>query len=108
MRIEGNAAGELGEKRFRLIHLLALIEERVQLLTSEVKRRGGEGGPKRLAVPHLTIRDTLAETVSKDANLMDGTRDMSKFLKYAAVIALVAGVIVSLPDIKRYIKISSM
>jgi hypothetical protein len=33
---------------------------------------------------------------------------MSKFLKYAAVIALVAGVIVSLPDIKRYIRISSM
>jgi hypothetical protein len=34
--------------------------------------------------------------------------DMSKFLKYAAMLALVAGVIVSLPDIKRYIKISSM
>ncbi len=35
-------------------------------------------------------------------------RDMSKFLKYAAVVALVAGVIANLPDIKRYIKISSM
>jgi hypothetical protein len=33
---------------------------------------------------------------------------MSKFLKYAAVLALIAGVIVNLPDIKRYIKISSM
>jgi hypothetical protein len=33
---------------------------------------------------------------------------MAKFLKYAAVVALVAGVIVNLPDIKRYIKISSM
>jgi hypothetical protein len=33
---------------------------------------------------------------------------MLKVLKYVAVIALVAGVIVNLPDIKRYIKISSM
>jgi hypothetical protein len=33
---------------------------------------------------------------------------MATFLKYAAVAALVAGVIVNLPDIKRYIKISSM
>jgi hypothetical protein len=33
---------------------------------------------------------------------------MSKFLKYAAVLALLAGVIANLPDIKRYIKISSM
>ncbi len=33
---------------------------------------------------------------------------MLKVLKYAAMVALVAGVIVNLPDIKRYIKISSM
>jgi len=33
---------------------------------------------------------------------------MLKVLKYAALVALVAGVIVNLPDIKRYIKISTM
>jgi hypothetical protein len=33
---------------------------------------------------------------------------MLKVLKYAAVLALVAGVIANLPDIKRYIKISTM
>lgn len=33
---------------------------------------------------------------------------MSKFLKYAGVIAMVAGVILNLDDIRRYIKISSM
>jgi hypothetical protein len=31
-----------------------------------------------------------------------------KVLKYAALLAVVAGVIVNLPDIKRYIKMSSM
>src|SRR5665213_2249531 len=106
--IEGNSTGQLGEKRFRLIQLLVIIEERVQRLASEVKRRTGEGGAQQLAVPHLDVRVTLAETVSKAANLTGGTRDMAKFLKYAAVVALVAGVIVNLPDIKRYIKISSM
>jgi hypothetical protein len=35
-------------------------------------------------------------------------KDMLKVLKYAAMIAVVAGVIVNLPDIKRYIKMSSM
>jgi hypothetical protein len=35
-------------------------------------------------------------------------RDMLKVLKYMAMIAVVAGVIVNLPDIKRYIKISTM
>jgi hypothetical protein len=39
---------------------------------------------------------------------MGGMRDMLKVLKYAAMLALVAGVIVNLPDIKRYIKISTM
>lgn len=33
---------------------------------------------------------------------------MRKVLKYAAMLAMVAGVIANLPDIKRYIKISSM
>jgi hypothetical protein len=33
---------------------------------------------------------------------------MLKVLKYAVLVALVAGVIVNLPDIKRYIKISTM
>jgi len=33
---------------------------------------------------------------------------MLKVLKYATMLALVAGVIANLPDIKRYIKISSM
>jgi hypothetical protein len=33
---------------------------------------------------------------------------MLKVLKYATVLAVVAGVIVNLPDIKRYIKISTM
>jgi uncharacterized protein DUF6893 len=33
---------------------------------------------------------------------------MRKVLKYAAVLALVAGVIANLPDIKRYIRISTM
>jgi uncharacterized protein DUF6893 len=33
---------------------------------------------------------------------------MGKFLKYAVVIAVVAGVIVNLDDIRRYIKMSSM
>jgi hypothetical protein len=33
---------------------------------------------------------------------------MLKILKYAALLAVVAGVIVNLSDIKRYIKISSM
>jgi len=33
---------------------------------------------------------------------------MGKVFKYAAVLALVAGVLVNLPDIKRYIKISTM
>ena len=33
---------------------------------------------------------------------------MLKVLKYAALVALVAGVIVNLTDIKRYIKISTM
>jgi hypothetical protein len=33
---------------------------------------------------------------------------MLKILTYAAVLAVVAGVIVNLSDIKRYIKISSM
>ena len=33
---------------------------------------------------------------------------MSKVFKYAVVLALIAGVIVNLPDIKRYIKISTM
>jgi hypothetical protein len=31
-----------------------------------------------------------------------------KLLKYATVLVVVAGVIVNLPDIKRYIKISTM
>jgi hypothetical protein len=35
-------------------------------------------------------------------------RDMLRVLKYVAMIAVVAGVIVNLPDIKRYIRISSM
>jgi hypothetical protein len=35
-------------------------------------------------------------------------RDMRKVLKYAAMLAVVASVIVNLPDIKRYIKMSSM
>jgi hypothetical protein len=35
-------------------------------------------------------------------------KDMLKVLKYVAMIAVVAGVIVNLPDIKRYIKISTM
>lgn len=33
---------------------------------------------------------------------------MGKLLKYAAVIAVVAGVIMNLSDIRRYIKISMM
>lgn len=33
---------------------------------------------------------------------------MGTFLKYAAMLALVVGVIANLPDIKRYIKMSSM
>jgi hypothetical protein len=33
---------------------------------------------------------------------------MGKVIRYAVMVALVAGVIVNLPDIKRYIKISSM
>jgi hypothetical protein len=33
---------------------------------------------------------------------------MLRVLKYVAMIAVVAGVIVNLPDIKRYIRISSM
>jgi hypothetical protein len=33
---------------------------------------------------------------------------MLKPLKFAAMLAVVAGVIANLPDIKRYIKISSM
>lgn len=33
---------------------------------------------------------------------------MAKVLKYAAILAVVAGVIANLPDIRRYIKISSM
>lgn len=33
---------------------------------------------------------------------------MLKLLKFAAMLAVVAGVIANLPDIKRYIKISSM
>jgi len=33
---------------------------------------------------------------------------MSKLLKYTAIVAFVAGVIMNLPDIKRYIKISTM
>jgi len=68
----------------------------------------GKGGAQQLAVPHLEVRVTVVETVSNAANLRSGLRDMTKFLKYAAVIALVAGVIVNLPDIKRYIRISSM
>jgi hypothetical protein len=42
------------------------------------------------------------------ADLTGGMRDMSKVFKYAVVLALIAGVIVNLPDIKRYIKISTM
>jgi len=33
---------------------------------------------------------------------------MAKVFKYAAVLAVIAGVIVNLQDIKRYIKISTM
>lgn len=33
---------------------------------------------------------------------------MGKVLKYAAVVAVIAGVIANLPDIKRYIKISTI
>jgi hypothetical protein len=33
---------------------------------------------------------------------------MPKVLKYAVMLALIAGVIVNLPDIKRYIKITKM
>ena len=33
---------------------------------------------------------------------------MLKFLKYAVVIAVAAGVIINLSDIKRYIRISTM
>jgi hypothetical protein len=33
---------------------------------------------------------------------------MLKVLKYATMLAVIAGVIANLPDIKRYIKISSM
>jgi hypothetical protein len=32
----------------------------------------------------------------------------AKVLKYAAILALVAGVLVNLPDIRRYIRISLM
>jgi hypothetical protein len=42
------------------------------------------------------------------ADLTGGMRDMRKVLKYAAMVAVVAGVIANLQDIKRYIKMSSM
>jgi hypothetical protein len=56
----------------------------------------------------LEVRVRVLETVSSLLDLIGGMRDMSKLLKYAAVLALVAGVIVNLPDIKRYIKMSTM
>jgi hypothetical protein len=46
----------------------------------------------------------MAETVSDSPDLTA----MAKALKYAAVLAVIAGVIANLPDIKRYIKISTM
>jgi len=33
---------------------------------------------------------------------------MARFMKYAVAFAVVAGVIANLPDIKRYIRISTM
>lgn len=47
----------------------------------------------------------MAETVSTARDL---TTAMAKVLKYAAVLAVIAGVVANLPDIKRYIKISTM
>jgi hypothetical protein len=67
-----------------------------------------DSGPQQIAVPHLNVRVGVAETVSGRRDLIGGMSDMSKFLKYAAVAALIAGIIVNLPDIKRYIKISTM
>jgi hypothetical protein len=43
-----------------------------------------------------------------DAGVAGEHMEMSKFLGYLALAAVVAGVIVSLPDIKRYIRISTM
>jgi hypothetical protein len=109
--IDGNLTGKLGQKRFRLMHPSPLIEERVQRLTSQVKRRAGEGAAQQVTTPHrsvLEVRVALPETVSSRADLTGGMRDMSKFLKYAALLAPVAGVIANLPDIKRYIEMSSM
>lgn len=47
----------------------------------------------------------MAETVSRPEDL---TTAMAKVLKYAAVLAVIAGVIANLQDIKRYIRISTM
>jgi hypothetical protein len=73
------------------------------------------GSTERVATQHtpqpasiLEVRVGTAETVSRCWDLIGGMRDMGKLLKYAMIVALVAGVIANLPDIKRYIKMSSM
>jgi hypothetical protein len=51
------------------------------------------------------FRGRWAATVSPLPGLTVG---MAKVLKYTAIMALVAGIIANLPDIKRYIKIRMM
>jgi hypothetical protein len=56
-------------------------------------------------MPVLPLECSVVETVSRQPDLITA---MAKALKYAAVLAVVAGVLVNLPDIKRYIRISTM
>jgi hypothetical protein len=88
--IDRDPTGQLGQERLRLDDFGALLRERSQRLTS------------------YKVRVRVVETVSLEADLTVGMGNMLKVLKYATVLAVVAGLIVNLPDIKRYIKISTM
>jgi hypothetical protein len=59
----------------------------------------------RFSLNSAYVRGRIAETVSR---LMDLMGAMVKILKYAAIIAVVAGIIANVDDIRRYIKISTM
>jgi hypothetical protein len=87
------------------------LEEWAQWLTSQAKRRADQAPPGIRDIfvdTYLKLESEVLETVSSLLDLIGGMKDMSKFLKYAAMLALVAGFIANLPDIKRYIKMSSM